>query len=226
MKAQTHTLRGKLDTDGMKEFFTPLRENATKPAVKRIENVLTLLVAADTQAREQREQKRILERSGQDFHRSKFFMESLDESARTCGLLNAALLRYPTLPLAQGGIGRFEIIDRPVTSSTGRWAYWERVSVGRLLNLARKPGELSRLRRCLECQQWFYAIRGHQQFCGVSCRRRHTAQDPEFKEKRARYMREIYRPIIQPETESRSRRQAARVLSGNSKKKGGNRPIH
>ncbi len=221
MKARTHTLHGKVDRDGEREFFAPLREHPTKPAVKRVENVLTLLVAADALAREQRKQKKILERSGQDFHRNKLFMELLDESARTWGLLNAVLRRYPTLPLAQGGIGRFEIIDRPVTSSTGRWAYWERVAVGSLLNLAKNPGELSRLRRCSECFQWFYAIRSHQHFCGVSCRRRHTAQDPVFKEKRARYMREIYRPIIQPETEARSRRQAAPVRSEKSKK-GGN----
>jgi len=196
MKAHTYTLRGKLDRDGVADFFAPLREHPTKPAVKRVENVLSLLVAADTLAREQREKMRFHERAGKDWRREdgKSFGESLDASARTWGLLNAALRRYPTLPLAQGGIGRFEIIDRPVTSSTGRWAYWERVAVGQLLNLARKPGGLSRLRRCSECSQWFYAIRGHQQFCGVSCRRRHTAQDPVFKEKRATYMREVVRP--------------------------------
>ncbi len=184
--------RGCYQASVMEEFFAPLREHATKPAVKRVENVLSLLVAADTLAREQREKRRFYERAGKDWRREdgKSFSESLGASARTWGLLNAALHRYPTLPLAQGAIGKFEIIARPVTSSTGRWVYWERWAVGALLNLARKPGELSRLRRCLECQQWFYATRPHQQFCGVSCRRRHTAHDPEFKEQRAAYMRE------------------------------------
>ena|GEM_PF-6334549 len=220
MKSQTHTLRNKVDKDGEMELFAPLREHATEPAVKRVENVLTLLVAADTLAREQREQVRLCERSGEAVQRSKSFRESLLASARTSQLLNAALLRYPTLPLAQGRFGRFEIIDRPVTSSTGRWSPWECWAVGTLLNLAKKPGGLSRLRRCSECQQWFYAIRGHQQFCGESCRRRHTAQDPVFKEKRATYMRETYRAKIEPEKEERSRRQAARVLSEKSKKGG------
>ena len=220
MKARTHTLRGKLDRHGMRDFFAPLREHPAKPAIKRVAKVLSLMVAADTLAREQREQKRILERSGQDCRRSKSFMESVDESTRTWGLLNAALLRYPTLPLAQGGIGRFEVIDRPVTASTGRWAYWERWAVGRLLNLARKPGELSRLRRCSECDQWFYAVRGHQQFCGVSCRRRHTAQDPAFKEKRAAYMRKIRGK--EKEDEVRSWQQVGRMPPEKSKK-GGNR---
>jgi hypothetical protein len=220
MKAQTHTLRGKVDIVGMEEFFTPFREHPTEPAVKRVENVLVLLVAADKLAREQREQKRLSERSGEAVQRSKSFRESLLASTRTCTLLNAALLRYRWVPMAQGLYGKFEIIERPVTSSTGEWASWERWAVGTLLNLARKPGGLSRLRRCLECSRWFYAIRGHQQFCGESCRRRHTAQDPEFKEKRATYMREVYRAIIEPEKEARSIRQAARVLSEKSKKGG------
>ena len=194
MKARRHTLHDQADkADGAREFFAALREHPAEPAVKRVEAVLTLMVEADTLAREQREQKRLLERTGKDWHRSKSFMESLDKSYRTWQLLDKALHRYPTLPHAQGGVGRFEIADRPVTTSTGQWAYWERMSVGTLLMLARKPGELSRLRRCTECLQWFYAIKG--QFCGVSCYRRHTAQDPAFKEKRRIYMKETYRPL-------------------------------
>jgi hypothetical protein len=177
----------------MRDFFATLREHPTKPAVKRVETVLTLMVEADTLAREQREQKRLLERSGKDWHKP--LMESLHASSRTWKLLNEALLPYSWVPLAEGGIGRFGITERPVTTSTGQWAYWERMSVGTLLRLARKPGELSRLRRCSECLQWFHAIKGYQQFCGVSCRRRHTAQDTVFKEKRATYMRETYRPL-------------------------------
>jgi hypothetical protein len=181
----------------MRGFFDPFREHPTVTAIQRVEKVLSLMVAADTLAREQREQKRFYDRAGKDWRREdgKSFQESLGASSRTWGLLNVALRRYPCLPLAQGAIGRFEIIDRPVTSSTGRWSPWERWAVGTLLNLAKKPEELSRLRRCSECSQWFYAIRLHQQFCGESCRRRHTAQDPSFKEKRAAYMRETYRPL-------------------------------
>jgi len=222
MKSQTHTLQHKVDKDGEMELFAPLREHATEPAVKRVENVLTLLVSADRLAREQRERRKFYERAGKDWRREdgKSFRESLAESARTWELLNAALRRYPTLPLAQGLSGKFEIVERPVTSVTGGWAPWERGAIGALLNLAKKPGGLSLLRRCSECQQWFYANRPHQQFCGESCRRRHIAQDPEFKKKRATYMRETYRAKIEPEKEERSRRQAALVLSEKSKKGG------
>jgi hypothetical protein len=199
MKARTHTLRDQA-TGGFwdfsdREFFATLREHPTEPAVKRVETVLTLMVEADTLAREQREQKRLLERSGKDWHRSKSFMDSLDASTHTCHLLNIALSRYRWMPLVWSGVGRLETKQRAVTVSTGKWAPWERGAVEVLFDLAGKPGELSRLRRCSECLQWFYAIKGHQQFCGVSCRRRHTAQDTEFKEKRATYMRETYRPL-------------------------------
>ena len=215
--ARTHTLRDKVDrAAGEMEFFTTLREHPTEPAVKRVEKVLTLMVEADTLAREQREQKRLLERSGKDWHKP--LMESLNASTRTWKLLNEALLPYSWVPLAQGGVGRFEITQRPVTTSPAQWAYWERMSVGTLLMLARKPGELSLLRRCSECLQWFHAIKGHQQFCRVSCRRRHTAQDDVFKDKRKAYMRE-YR-AVEKEEEERSKRQAARVLSEKAKKGG------
>ena len=190
MKSQKHTLQSKAGGEGKMELFAPLSEHATEPAVKRVEKVLTLLVAANTLAREQREEMRVLERSGKDWHHSKPFMESLGISASTWHQLNAELMRYPTLALSYGRPGKFEIVERAVTSSTGRWAPWECWAVGKLLTLAKKPGELSRLRRCLECRQWFYAIRGHQQFCGEPCRRRHTAQNPEFKAKRADYMKQ------------------------------------
>ena len=197
MKSHTKTLRNKADRSGeLDDLFTALREHAAEPAVKRVENVLVLLVAADTLAREQREQKKILERSGKDFHRSKPFMDSLDASTHTCNLLNIALRRYRWMSLVESGVGRLEAKQRAVTTSTGKWAPWERWAAGMLLNLANRPGELFRLRRCLECQHWFHAIRGHQQFCKVSCRRRYAAQDTTFKEKRAAYMREQYRPLL------------------------------
>jgi hypothetical protein len=203
MKSQKKTLRNhnnnnnKADTSfELGDLFSQLREHPAEPAIKRVENVLRLMVAADTLAREQREQMRLHERSGKDPHRSKSFMESLDESARTCKLLNVALSWYRWVPLVYSGAGRLTVKERAVTVYRGQWAPWERGAVGTLLDLAKKPGELSRLRRCSECSQWFHSIRGHQQFCGVACRRRHAAQDPAFREKRAAYMREQYRPRL------------------------------
>jgi hypothetical protein len=54
---------------------------------------------------------------------------------------------------------------------------------------------LGRIRRCLECQAWFFGVTGHQKFCADKCRVRHASHNEIFKAKRARYMRETYRPM-------------------------------
>jgi hypothetical protein len=51
-----------------------------------------------------------------------------------------------------------------------------------------------RYRRCIECEAWFYAIVDRQKFCSEPCRKRNTSHSPEFKKKRAEYMRKKYRP--------------------------------
>jgi hypothetical protein len=47
-----------------------------------------------------------------------------------------------------------------------------------------------RIRRCVECQRWFFAITEHQKYCGDNCRKRHAARGEEFLEKRRIYMRD------------------------------------
>jgi len=47
-----------------------------------------------------------------------------------------------------------------------------------------------RIRRCLECQRWFFAITEHQKYCRDNCRKRHAARGEEFLEKRRTYMRD------------------------------------
>lgn len=46
-----------------------------------------------------------------------------------------------------------------------------------------------RLRRCLQCQNWFFAVTEHQKYCGDDCRKRHAAHGEDFLEKRRIYMR-------------------------------------
>jgi hypothetical protein len=48
-------------------------------------------------------------------------------------------------------------------------------------------------RRCKSCDEWFFAWAMHQAFCGDACRKRHASVSPEFKMRRARYMREYRR---------------------------------
>jgi hypothetical protein len=69
-----------------------------------------------------------------------------------------------------------------------------------------------RFRKCRECQGWFYALTEHQLFCRESCRKRYASHSPEFKKKRADYMREKYRPA-EKERDLRDLRLAKRELA-------------
>jgi hypothetical protein len=53
---------------------------------------------------------------------------------------------------------------------------------------------IGRIRHCRECRAWFFAVTDHQKYCGDKCRVRHASHSEDFKAKRARYMRETYRP--------------------------------
>jgi hypothetical protein len=66
-----------------------------------------------------------------------------------------------------------------------------------------------RIRRCnrLECSKWFFAVTDHQKYCGDDCRKREAQQGPEFKRKRAEYMRDTYRPR-QKELDAKAKRLA------------------
>ena len=57
-----------------------------------------------------------------------------------------------------------------------------------------KGALIERFRRCRQCSDWFYALSDHQLSCQEACRKKYASQNPEFKEKRRRYMREDYRP--------------------------------
>jgi len=53
-----------------------------------------------------------------------------------------------------------------------------------------------RIRRChrLQCRKWFFAITDRQKYCTDHCRKTDAQQGPEFRKRRAEYMRERYRP--------------------------------
>jgi hypothetical protein len=66
-----------------------------------------------------------------------------------------------------------------------------------------------RIRRCLECQKWFFAITEHQKYCGDTCRKRHAAIGKEFLEQRRLYMRDY-----------RQRQKAAEIRAKNLAERG------
>jgi hypothetical protein len=47
-----------------------------------------------------------------------------------------------------------------------------------------------RVRRCLECKRWFFAVTEHQKYCRDNCRKSHAAQGEVFLEQRRTYMRD------------------------------------
>jgi hypothetical protein len=63
-----------------------------------------------------------------------------------------------------------------------KFVYW-------ILNL-RATGDISRIRSCRNCRQWFYAVTNHQIHCGDRCRQQFLSRDKGFKEKRRLYMRQ------------------------------------
>jgi predicted nucleic acid-binding Zn ribbon protein len=103
-----------------------------------------------------------------------------------------------------------------VVSETGlglSWQFpdpenWEDISVWWIRRLV-ETHAIHKLRQCLHCQVWFYAVTQHQRFCSENCRKKHASKSPVFKEKRRRYMAEVYRPY-QKKEEERLRRLASR----------------
>ena len=120
--------------------------------------------------------------------------EMNEEGSRTLKRLNDRLLRLRWSPgIETTDFGRF--------AQFPTWHYKsddERVlnhSIYLLLNFLME-GQIDTWRKCADCSRWFYARTEHQRYCADRCRRHYSASSPEFKEKRARYMREKYRPFV------------------------------
>ena len=65
-----------------------------------------------------------------------------------------------------------------------RWLLWQAYQGAGLI-----PAPILRFRQCEECHSWFYAKTDHAKFCpGNNCRKKFHSHNPEFKEKRAKYM--------------------------------------
>lgn len=248
MLSRLHTLHSKETnrSGGLQRLLLdPLNEHPDEPAIKRVEEILSMLVAADAHLREQvRRLHEWPEGAGPEFLDNHEKMKDSERAYyQTLELLNIKLSRYRWEATLSGDIDGFRSKIAPayrkdkwgysgrgarfdytelwryseytesflaqrdklltrVEEPQAGWQVMESFMIARLLD-AVNEGEISRFRRCAVCRRWFYASRGHQQFCGAACRRSHEAQNPAFKEKRRRYMRERYRPL-QKELEQRS----------------------
>jgi hypothetical protein len=143
----------------------------------------------------------------------------LGPSAQSIGLLptgqrdwlrwvNRDLKRYQQYPQIVFDREAGELRTQMVFSD-GAKGDWENNAIRCILDLF-KDRQLFRLRGCPCCRQWFYAMRDDQRFCSTACRQKEHSQSPDFKERRARYMRDEYRPG-EKRRASRAKRQAAQV---------------
>jgi len=53
-------------------------------------------------------------------------------------------------------------------------------------------GDLSRLRRCMQCRRWLFASFRHQTFCSRKCQQKNYTQSDAWKAHRRAYMRRYY----------------------------------
>ena len=64
--------------------------------------------------------------------------------------------------------------------------------VNMIVRLA-QAGYLLRVRRCKECEKWFFARFNHQLFCSQKCRQKDFNQSEKGRQHRADYMRDYMR---------------------------------
>lgn len=55
-----------------------------------------------------------------------------------------------------------------------------------------QAGDLTRIRRCSECQKWLFARSRHQTFCSTKCQQKNYTQSAAWKAHRRDYMRRYY----------------------------------
>jgi hypothetical protein len=137
--------------------------------------------------------------SGVYFHDSE--MQKTNEAFnKILSDLNAVIRRYRWVPdISAGDFIEFALdFQCDSDSKMGIALYW-------LTDLIRR-GLAVRIRQCLECRNWFYAIADHQRYCGENCRKSYASHSLVFKEKRRQYMQN-YRSV------EKEREQAAKLLA-------------
>jgi len=152
----------------------------------------------------------------------RFADEALEERNRQYRALlrelQTQLIRYQWRPTVEDrlytSLGRKMLWDRTDSAETK-----ENIAVQFLLEQIdglNGPARILRFRKCRECARWFYAVKDHQIYCGESCRKRYASHNPEFKKKRAEYMRDNYRPL-QKKLDAQNLPEAGRLAKGKSK---------
>ena len=171
--------------DHTRKLFAFVYEHPEKPDVKRVNNILELLLAIRTE-------KRFWER------------------AELINQLNKAFRRYRwTREILWGRPEEDPTGIEPHVSlssaerSTGD--DWEHGAAYILLLIAEYyPDYLSKIDRCGVCRRWMLARKSDHRFCGGKCRQYEYDNDPERQEQHRADMRRLYRQ--EKEREERAKR--------------------
>jgi hypothetical protein len=155
-----------LDRERFEEVFRDISKHPEKPQSKRVEECLELLSSL-------REDLRGLER--------------VQIVTRLGHLLSAYQWVVQISPTPKGFRAIRLIADRGRLSQDD---LWEREAIRDLLDVVPYIGKQPRIRRCAECNEWFYAAkREDQQWCSSNCRQHHYDSDPEMRGRKKLYMR-------------------------------------
>lgn len=115
------------------------------------------------------------------------YLSCTDRLSAVLSKLNATLFRYNSKTEIM--YSHASLCSRTLFSSS-RANKSEVVAVAFLIEYL---ALVHRIRRCGECQKWFFAITDHQKFCRDGCRKRRASYGEEFREKRRAYMRHYRR---------------------------------
>jgi|SRR5215467_1092913 len=103
--------------------------------------------------------------------------------------LNKLLPRYKSYSLVfhERGVPGFIPVVHPGSRMTAEECH----TVGALIKLA-EMGAINRVKKCQQCENWFYARFAHQGFCTDKCRIKNNATSEHWKEYKRNKAREYY----------------------------------
>jgi len=159
-----------VDIEQLESLFRHLEEHRDAPQSKRVEKILDLLSS---------------------------MRDGLSTSERTqvhMGLANA-LRRYRWRSfVARAREGFREIRAIADRENLSKEELWEHDAVRNLLDVVPHLGKRPRIRRCIECQGWFFAEkRDDQKYCKrANCKQAHYDKDPDKRKQKNEAMRRLY----------------------------------
>lgn len=186
-------------------------ENPRDPRVKRVIRLVTLIREAEELRLKLWRHCLYLESDAFDFHTRLRHGDEIAAHQFTDPEMNAAVKklwgklaeiremgkRYRWSPTLRAG-GFHDLGQRFIWSTRNEGQNWENWAVFWLFwhseTSGLTPSPALRIRQCRQCNRWFYAITDHQQHCSAACRQKFHASSSEFRAKRAKYMKERYRP--------------------------------